>query len=51
MILSPLALNVRGKEVVTTLSFIATANAIVHAGATPVFADSSPQDYNLDPRR
>lgn len=51
LILSLLALNVRGKEVVTTpLSFIATANAIVHAGATPVFADSSPQDYNLDPR-
>jgi dTDP-4-amino-4,6-dideoxygalactose transaminase len=51
LILSLLALNVRGKEVVTTpLSFIATANAIVHAGATPVFADSSPQDYNLDPQ-
>ncbi len=51
LILSLLALNVRGREVVTTpLSFIATANAVVHAGATPVFADSSSQDYNLDPR-
>ncbi len=51
LILTLMALNVRGREVITTpLSFIATANAIVHAGATPIFADSSRKDYDLDPR-
>jgi dTDP-4-amino-4,6-dideoxygalactose transaminase len=39
-----------GDEVVVpSLSFIATANSVVHAGATPVFADVEPRSYNLDP--
>jgi dTDP-4-amino-4,6-dideoxygalactose transaminase len=37
-----------GDEVVTTpLTFCATANVIVHAGATPVFADIDPVTMNL----
>lgn len=39
-------------EVITTpLTFCATVNAIIHAGATPVLADVDRQTMNLDPAR
>lgn len=39
-----------GDEVIVpTLTFIATANAVRYAGATPVFVDSEPLTWNLDP--
>lgn len=49
--LALLALGVGpGDEVIVpTLTFIATANAVRHAGATPVFVDSEPLTWNLDP--
>jgi dTDP-4-amino-4,6-dideoxygalactose transaminase len=49
--LSILALDLRpGDEVITTpLTFCATVNAIIHAGATPVLADVDPRTMNIDP--
>jgi perosamine synthetase len=49
-----LALHVSGvgpgdEVIVPSLSFIATANAVWHCGANPVFADIDPRTYNLDP--
>jgi dTDP-4-amino-4,6-dideoxygalactose transaminase len=39
-----------GDEVITSpFSFIATANSILMAGATPVFVDINARDFNLDP--
>jgi perosamine synthetase len=39
-----------GDEVIVpSLSFVATANAVWHCGATPVFADVDPETCNLDP--
>ncbi len=39
-----------GDEVICpSLSFVATANAIVHAGARPVFAEVDPATWCLDP--
>src|ERR671932_1815276 len=49
--LSLVALGVGpGDEVITTpITWPATANVIVHTGATPVFADVRETDLNIDP--
>jgi perosamine synthetase len=41
-----------GSEVITSpFSFIATANAVIHAGADPVFADVEDSGVNLSPEK
>lgn len=49
--LALLALGVQaGDEVIVpTLTFVATANAVTYCGARPVFVDSEPDTWNLDP--
>jgi len=40
-----------GDEVITTaLTFCATVNTIIHAGAKPVLVDVDPATFNIDPR-
>ena len=44
-----LAYNLKGSEVIVpSFSFIATANAVVLAGATPIFAESEEETFGLD---
>jgi len=49
--LALLALGVRpGDEVIVpTLTYVATANAVVYCGARPVFVDSESETWNMDP--
>jgi perosamine synthetase len=49
--LALLALGVEaGDEVIVpTLTYVATANAVVYCGARPVFVDGEPATWNMDP--
>lgn len=51
--LALLALGIhQGDEVIVpSLTFIATANAVTYTGAKPIFVDSEPNTWNIDPNR
>lgn len=49
--LSMLAIGIKPDDevIVPTMTFAATANAVIHAGGTPVFADCEKDTMNIDP--
>jgi perosamine synthetase len=51
--LALLAYDVKpGDEIIVpTLTYVATANAVKYCGATPVFVDSEPCTWNIDPAK
>ncbi len=57
--LRAMAIKLKGKEyfdredeiVTTSFTFTATGDAILRAGATPVFVDIDPLSYNIDPKQ
>jgi dTDP-4-amino-4,6-dideoxygalactose transaminase len=44
-------LRLTGEVITTPFTFVATANALVHCGLSPVFADIEPHHLTLDPDR
>ncbi len=40
----------KNEVIIPALTFISTANAVIHAGLRPVFADVKRDSYNIDPK-
>lgn len=51
LVLEALGIGENDEVIVPDLSFVATANSVLHARATPVFADIDPYNYCLDPSK
>jgi perosamine synthetase len=48
--LAALGIGPGDEVIVPTLTYVASVNAITYTGATPVFVDSEPEYWNLDPQ-
>lgn len=46
-----LNIGIGDEVIVPSLTFAATANAVIHSGATPVFVDSLKDHWNIDPEK
>lgn len=46
-----LGIGLGDEVIVPTLTYVATANAVKYTGATPVFADSESDTWNIDPEK
>ena len=44
------ALDIKGEIITTPFTFVATTNAIIWEGCTPVFADIDENTFNIDPK-
>lgn len=45
------ALNVTKEVITTPFSYVATTNALLWEGCTPIFADIRPDDFNINPNK
>ena len=50
LVLAALNIGPGDEVIVPSLTFVATANAVVYTGATPIFVDSEPDTWNMDPQ-
>jgi dTDP-4-amino-4,6-dideoxygalactose transaminase len=51
LLLTALGIGAEDEVITSPVTFVATSNAILHAGATPVFADCDPATGLLDPEQ
>ena len=49
--LKTLGIGLDDEVIVPTLTFVATANAVVYTGAKPIFVDSETFTWNIDPQK
>ena len=49
--LKALGIQKRDEVIIPSLTFVATANAVKYVGAKPVFVDSEPRTWNIDPEK
>ena len=49
LVLAALGIGPGDEVIVPTLTFVATGNAVTYTGATPIFVDSDPATWNIDP--